>query len=409
MAGNNLVDIESTTGGSASGSWATVPDLSASGITVQSTSSVVLLIATVTIADQSTDNGADFRFSVNGSPTGSPIGRAGSDSINSESYSMTLVWAVDGLSGSSNSFALEWITTTGSGATPAIETANPHTLQVIEIENGASILVDESSTGSATSAATLANLFQATGVDVAGTDSILLMIGIVPMEYNGDAGVSFVFGVDNTAEGAQVAVAVDDTQFDNSFCGMHVKTGISGTHTFELKWQTDVGANSPVSTEHLRTFQIVEITADCSILASLSATSSWSPGASFANDPSLDTDQTPNGTDSLVLAFANVSLTPDSGDDILEFAIGLNDTEDGPYTRCFNDDVDMATGCCVAKAWTGLSGSNSFQLRGRFQQGTTGVDTGYSRTLFVLDFETAAGGGTPVPVFREHYRMMKAA
>jgi len=44
---NILVNVRNTTSGSSTGSWATVPGLTASGVTVQSANSVLLLVASI--------------------------------------------------------------------------------------------------------------------------------------------------------------------------------------------------------------------------------------------------------------------------------------------------------------------------------------------------------------------------
>ncbi len=385
---NLLVNITSTSGGSAPGTWGTVPGLSASSITVQGTNSVLLLLGTVTQAEAS-DDSAEFRFSVNGDATGSPVVKSFTDSSTAgEVHGISLYWAVTGLSGSSNSFAMEWQDIVSGSS---IDTSKPHSFQVVEIAGGdATIDVDLSSTSSA-SAGSESNLFQATGVSIAGTSSVLLFMGNVAMALSSDNYAVFRFGVDDTGEGARTAGGSDSTSNHDgwSWSGFHMKTGVSaGTHSFELKWQED-DSSAATDTARLRTFQVVEITANANLLATLSSTGSWTTG-SEANDPNLDTDQTPKDGDSVILIAANAMINPVAEDQAAGFRIGIDDSSVGGYITDFNDDLDQAGYASVVWAATSLSGSHSFQLRGQSEQGTPAIDTTYPRTLFVLDLETGA-------------------
>ncbi|MCK5602991.1 hypothetical protein KAR91_14000, partial [Candidatus Pacearchaeota archaeon] len=83
MGANILANINVKTAASCPGSWATMTDMSISSVTVEGTNSVVILMAQVQI-DPAGDNTTEFRFSVNGSPTNSPIGMAFSDGSTNE-------------------------------------------------------------------------------------------------------------------------------------------------------------------------------------------------------------------------------------------------------------------------------------------------------------------------------------
>ncbi len=70
---NLLVDVVSTSVGTATGSWADVPDLTGSP-TLESADSVSLLLANIQIdAPDSTHRSADFRLAVDGTPEGGQI------------------------------------------------------------------------------------------------------------------------------------------------------------------------------------------------------------------------------------------------------------------------------------------------------------------------------------------------
>jgi hypothetical protein len=195
---NLLVNISTNPSGTAPASWGAISGLSASGITVQATNSVLLLIATVPLNPSTTDCTVQFRFVVNGTATNSPVNHAWMDTTNGENSDCTICWAVTGLSGSSNSFGVQWMYLQGNSQ--GAHSSNPSTLQVIEIEDGnASIIADQSSTSGATAPASWGNLFSQSSVSVASTDSILLFLGCVPMATQAtDARTEFRFALDGS-------------------------------------------------------------------------------------------------------------------------------------------------------------------------------------------------------------------
>lgn len=381
---NLLVDITSTTSGSSPGTWGTVPDLSASNITVQGTNSVLLLIAQVQIA-AATDNTAEFRFTVNGSATGSPVITCFSDATNGETQSMTLVWAVDGLSGSANSFSVEWQTVTGS---PSIDTARPHTFQIIEIANGeASIKVDQSSTAAASAPASWGNLFSATGVSIAGTSSVILMLSNVPITMATDAAADFQFSVDTTREGAVTSQFTDAANEGSGWSGMHALDGLSaGNHSFELQWQIRQGSPS-ADTGRLRTFQVVEVTQKATLKLDLSSTASASAPSSWGDVTGLSGSYSVT-SGAMALVIGNMQMA-DNGttDTACDFRLAIDSAGEGAVLTAFSDEADGVGRACLAWAETGLSAaSHDFSMQWQLIQSTPSADTGRTRTLFAIEF-----------------------
>jgi hypothetical protein len=394
MTVNLLADLQVTDSGVAPTSWAAVPACSVTSQTVQGTDSVLLLVGTVTLDNQS-DRSAEFRFSVNGSPTGSPVQTAFVDSgTEGESHAMTLVWAVDGLSGSSNSFAFEW---QRFQAIPQIDTTKVHSFQVIEIAGGdAEIIVDQTASDEVAAPGTEASLMSQSSVTVAGTGSVLLFLGTIPFSNLADNGAAMRFAVDGTGEGARTFGGSDSATAGDqwSWCGIHAKTGVSsGTHSFELLWQDVLGTATPATDTRLRSFQVVEITAGVEILSEQpEITASWDIGASFGNDSTLDVDEVIAGTDSFVMVIANAQINQASGDQAADFSIGIDDSNVGGIAQDFSDDLDQGGSICLMHVETGLSAaSHSFQLRGVEIQSTTTIDNAENRSMFVLEFITAAG------------------
>lgn len=387
MTSNILVNINEVTPASSSGSWANITDMAASGITVQGTNSVLLLMAQVQL-NPAGDNTAEFRFYVNGSEVNSPVITAFSDTAtNEEANSMTLLWAITGLSGSSNSFSVQWKTITGS---PAVDTARNRTFQILEIVGGdAEILVDSGTAGQIGDPGSWGNLFQSTDITIAGTSSVILMLANVPYNMEGDESTDFQFGVDNSGEGAVTTVYTDSPSEGNGWSGMHVLDSLSaGLHSFELKWQARTGAGQTDATRR-RTFQVVEITANAALKLDLISSAPDSAGG-WANVAGLSSSYNVASTAAIHLLIANMVQAGDSSDSTADYSIGVDGTNEGAELIGMADSASIVQRICMTRLKTGLSAaSHSFQLRWLEIAGATAADTGRPRTFFAIEFTQA--------------------
>lgn len=348
-----------------------------------------MLMAHVTLAENGTDNTARFRFTVNGSATtGSyttPHTTAFSDSATAgETGTGSLVWVVDGLSGS-NSFAVQWQNITGS---PSADTAKPRTLQVLEwVGDDAVIRVNQNSTANVSSPTTWGSIFTSTGISVTATTSVVLMMSTVALTTVSDATVEFQFAVDGTREGAQTVAWSDNTNEGDGWAGVHVLDGISGSHAFSLQWQ-DVTNGRTQDSSWNSTYQVVEIVSNATLESEQSVTSSWAPGtAAFENDPTLDVDLTVGSTGELWLTVGNINLANGAGtDESIDFVLGVDDANDGAVHTPFTDVSGHPNGTVLTHVASGLSaGSHSFQVRGQGStQGSPAVDATRPRSMFVI-------------------------
>ncbi len=384
MGSRILANINVISAATATGSWANVTDMSISSVTIGATGNVVLLMAQMQL-DPAGDNCAEFRFTVNGSPTNSPIGTAFSDTTtNEEANSMTLLWAVTGLSGSSNSFALQW---TQVQATSVADESRNRTFQILEIDDADCTLeVDQGTSGQTGDPGSWGNLFQATGVSIAGIESVIIMLGNVPYNSEADESTDFQFGVDDTGEGAVTTTFTDEANGVNHWSGMHILDGLSAaTHTFELKWQARTGAGQTDSTRR-KTFQVIELTTNAALQLDL-ISSSLDTAGSFADVDGLTDSFNVNGTDSLMLINANMVPAGDSGDATADYSIGVDGTNEGAELISFSDSASLAQRLSMQRLKTGLSAaSHSFQLRWAAIAGGAATDTGRARTLQVIEF-----------------------
>lgn len=384
MVSNILANVNVVSPASSIGSWANITDMAVSSITVQGTNSVLLLMAQVQL-DPAGDNTADFRFYVNGSETDSPVITAFSDTAtNEEANSMTLLWALTGLSGSSNSFSVQWMTITGS---PAADQTRNRTFQILEITGGdATIKVNSGTTGQTGDPGSWDNLFQTTGVSIAGTSSVIIMLANVPINMEGDESIDFQFGVDDTGEGAVTTGYTDAANEGNGWSGMHITTGLTtGDYSFELKWQARTGAGQTDASRR-RTFQVIEVTASATRKLNLSSSGPGTAG-SWGNVDDLSDSYVVAGTSAIALIVANMVQAGDASDSTADYSIGVDGTNEGAELIGMTDSGTLAQRICMPRLKTGLSAaSHSFQLRWLEIAGGTVADEGRTRTLIVVEF-----------------------
>ncbi len=389
MPSEILTEVRNQNSATCPGSWANIADFSATGKTVAGTDSVVLFFFSLQL-DPAGDNCAEFRFYVNGSPVG-PICTAFSDSSsNQEANSVTMVYAMDGLSGSSNSWSVQWQDVQGA---PVHDTTRYRTFQVIEIKGGdAEIIVDMEASNQTGDPGSWADLFTSGSVSVAGTGSILMMIANVPYNMEADEATQFRFAVDTTPEanGPEACTFTDESNGGNSLSMVHVLDGLAAsTHTFHLQWEALTGAGQTRNVN--RTFQVVEITANATLQLELYATDQQSAPGSYGNVPSLSSSFTVDGTDAIHLILANIQNAPDSGDSTCNFNIGVDGTNVGADLISFSDSAALQQRMCMAWAETGLSNaSHSFQARWQAIAGGAVTDSSMTRTLYVIEFTQVA-------------------
>ena len=385
MSINILVNIEDTTGGDSSGSMANVPGLSASSITVQGTGSVCLIIATVAVLPE-TDSTAVYQLAVNGSATNSPQITAFADSTSDEETNCpTLCWAVTGLSGASNTFAVQWQTVTGG---PSKSTSRISSLLVLEITADAAIEYESAVATSANPGATFTDLFSSGSITIDGTGSVILLFGNVQIASGGDYSIDFQFSVDGTEEGAITCCDGDSSNEMSGWSGIHVVTGLSaGTHTFELAYRDRLGTPA-LSTSHTRTFQVIQISSGATLKSSIISAGAYTGASSaWSDDPNLDASVTVGSAASVMLQIANISMLGSSPDDTCAFRLEMDGAQVGADVTQFVDFADGGTRTLLAAAKTGMSsGSHDFCLGWYEIAADSHADTDRPRSQFVIEF-----------------------
>jgi hypothetical protein len=370
-----------------------VPDLTDTQ-TVNSASSILLITATASIAE-ATDRGAFFRLYIDSTGVG-PVAQAWTDATGGECGGMTIQYAVTGYSGSTT-FECKWIEMGTAGAQLDTTDATPYSLQVVEIQDNASIIVNlsTSAAGSPPATASDANpLMQVDSVSVDGTGSILLFLATCPSEWpNPDGGNMYRFAVDGTMEGPATHGWSDNSNEEFSASNIYANNGYSaGTHNFDLLWEYIASPGTDNNSTYLSTFQVVEITAEATLHSSITSTTSWTHTTSDANDPALDVDDTITDASAVVYWGAAFSqrLSGSSVDHSVIFHLGLDDTSVSGVFRAYQDYSTAIHGAGMSWADSMSAASHSFQLRGYEDPSDGAMHVDHDRHLFVIELDPVA-------------------
>ena len=385
---NLLASILSVTSGTAPATYANVPDLSAV-VSIASTNSIILLIATVPIVLSAQDS-ADFQFAHDGVREGPEMTLVYSDNVD-EGVHGTMVYALTGISGS-HTLSVQWQDRIGA---PPLDTGRSRGFTIVELLDGeANLLINVSSTSAGTAPVSYADIPSFTGTPtVASTDSILLFIANVMLDKtdNFQKTADMQFAVGGVREGPELTWCWDDSTADGASigagCMTHVKTGLSGAQTLSCQWQ--IRTSSPaLDTGRTRTFQVLELlSADLLVNIVTTAAGAAAP-ATYADVPALSGTGSVDSTGSVVLMGGNVPIDDDAADMTADFQFADDGTREGPeMTSIFNDGLNDQS--CSGMLWAkdGISGSHTFSLQWQDRMGTPGLDTVRNRSFYVIDLK----------------------
>lgn len=401
MASKLLTDITVADEQTVPATFADIPSMS-QVVTVNGTGSVVILIATVTLkASAATDEGAQFRFTHDGSFVGPDCVNATKDEVD-EGNGMTIIHALSGLSAGSHTFAVQWEIEFGS---PESHGTFERTFQVIEIQDNASIIIDKSLTDDITAPAIFADLTGMTGTVTPTANSLHIFIAnTAVVDTNSVEATDLQFASAGTLEGP---VMTNISQQSDHFHGtgmVYCRTGLAASsQTLSLQWQKRTGTSH--TSGRTRTFQVIEITDDFVLETDIELTSAHDVGTSYEIMTGMtDTTVNVDSTDSVMLALANFMMT-DTGDSTELSRIAIDSTQVGPELMQFADSTNQVSGNSVAWADTGLSaGNHQFDLQWVEHKGAVTLDTGRARTFQVIDLKTVTVGALSIPVAMNSYR-----
>ena len=388
-----LVDAEASDLQVAPATWADVPGMTGT-VTPQGTGSVLILMAHVSLDDlSSSDKTAEFRFTVAGSSTGSPIGYAFKDQI-AEANDLHLFWAVDGQSGST-AFALQWQIVQ---STPASSGVRVRQFQILELDAGAALLVDTSAVSTDADPASWTNVpsLSATVTPKSGSMLLFIMSGFVPaVTAAAQSEFRFALGTTPARDGPQVLnMSNSNATGDQVGAAMiWAETGhAASSQTLSLQWQAKFG-NSTLAALN-RIFQVVEVDADFAIgIDVLVSTQEVVSVTDWDVVPSMTGALSADSTDSVLLMLAaGVFNVGDSTDDGALLRFADDGTREGAETQAFKDNASSwgPWGLSNAKVPANTS-SHTYTLRGKRQ---SGIAETYAapRGFQVIDFKAAAAG-----------------
>jgi len=384
---NLLIDISTSSAHAVGGSWADITGMSAT-VPVVGPSSVVILSFALNPNFPGGDRCAEFRFTEAGSRVGPEVssfvdrGEGGSG--------RSMMFAVTGLSAGNHTFAVQAQNRSG---VMNMDTGRPRIFQAIELETGASILVDLETTAVDIAQATFTNMVNLSAAVTPTDGALLLFTHGSQIEAIGDDEVGdHRFAIDGTRDGPRAAHAEDAVDETTGVAMAWAVTGVSAAlHTLSIQW-IDTDGGPAMDTGRVRSFQVIEVTANASLLVDVESLTSEAAPGTYADMDAMTGSPSIDSVDSVVLVMAN--FTPLPGDnETADLFLTVGGTQDGNEQSVETDDVveQRSSHCLLPLAVTGEVGTTAFALQWQIREGSPETDTGRERTLQVIDFESPAG------------------
>ena len=382
---NLLTDLTLTSAHTVGASFADIAGMSDT-VTIAGTGSVVILLMSLNPELGSADECAEYRFTHDGSRVGPEVS-AFIDSTD-EGTGRTLMFALTGLSAGSHTFAVQAANRSG---TAVIDTAHPRTFQIIEIEAGASILVDLESSSSNTAPASFADIANLSQAQTPADGALLLFIH--SSQILGETGQKVSqhrFAIDGARDGPEMTNVMDNVDETTGVVMAWAVTGVSAvSHTFSVQWERSL--DIPImDTARPRTFQVVQFTADADLLVDVELLSANTAPASFADQLGMSGTPVIDSTDSIALVLANYTIGAGS-DETSDNVLSIGGSEEGAEVSVWTDAADRAESLLMARAVTGESGSTAMSLQWRIRKATPDTDTARERTFQVIDLKVVSG------------------
>jgi len=354
-------NITSQSSSTAAAGFADILDL-VDTVTIEDSGNVVLLIAVVPLElVGSEDECADFRFAIDDVLVGPEVSAFKDEA--DEGCGVAICWAATGLSGSTK-FALQW--RIRQGGSPETDTGRVRSFQVIEITD-ASILVNLTATSSDDAVSGYTDINDLTDTKTpAGSGSVLLMLANMNGAMGTDRVATFQFTVGGTGEGPESKSFIDNTDEGCGISHIWMKTGVSGSTAFALQWDELIASYS-ADTGRVRSFQIIEITANANLLTEITSVAADTLTSSYTDVVDLVDTITVDGVGSILLFTAMIPQKP-SNDRTGAYRIHEGATGEGPEQYVMSDATIPLQACGHSLFWarTGISsGSHTFSVKGQ--------------------------------------------
>jgi len=395
---NLLTNLALTSAFTVTGSFTVITGMTTT-VTIAGTGSVVFLMMTLNpdMGDNS-DECAEYRFTHDGARVG-PVVSSFKDATN-EGTGRSLFFALEGLSAGSHTFAVEAANRSG---TVVIDTAFVRTFQVVEIESGASILVDLETQVSNTVPSTYADMTNLSADATPNSASSLLLFthGSQILGQTGQKASIHRFAIDGTQDGPEMSNVMDNVDETTGCTMVFGVTGVSATsQTFSVQHEVLLGT-AVMDTARPRTFQVIEIESDFSLEVDVESVSADSAAAGFTDMTDMTGSPDIDSTSSIVLLLANYTIGG-AADATSNNQFEIGTTLDGPEASVWSDAADRPESLSMAFAITGESGVTDVALQWQNRQSTASTNTSLPRTFQVIDLILAVSGAiaaTPDLIF----------
>ncbi len=235
----------------------------------------------------------------------------------------------------------------------------------------------------------------ATGLTVAGTNSVLLIFATLNPLAESDSTANYRLNINGTTSTSPVLTAFADSPTGEETGNVTIAfavDGLSGSGIdISLEWSTITGTPSR-DTSRVASLLILEITGGDALLPAagdLASSAAFDPTATWSELFGTG-DITIAGTGSVVLLLANVPIAG-AADAGFECQFSVDDTQEGAITGCYTDAANEMTGWSGVHVVTGLSaGTHTFELMIQDRYGAPILDTTRQRTFQVVEIVAAA-------------------
>ncbi len=317
-----------------------------------------------------------------------------------------MTWFVSNLSAASHTFKTQWKNLTATATVD--DTRTEYSMQVIEWEDDASIVVDLEAADVESDPATFATIGSTAGDDFASTittnsgDLLLMSLNVPNEAINDDSDSVLRFTVGGTHEGGHGNTYSDKINEMHSGSMFLAVTGKSGSNAWAAEWQAATGANQCDAV--VRTFQVVKITANFVLNEITESSTDQTLTAAvgvYTDMTDMEITYTPDGTNSVLLLNSHGPRddqpSPPTDDEQATVHRFYDDaTGVGPEAAVWTDWPDHRDAWQLTWGITSETAESVWKLRWfksttSFADPTVGVDN-FLRAFQVIDFKAAVAG-----------------
>ncbi len=383
-----LTDLILTSANVFGGAFADITGMSDTVSIKDADSVVILMTSNVPAENVAADLCVEYRFTVDGSPVGGEL----SSFLDApdEVSGIEMMFAVTGLSAGNHTFAVQGRNRFGTGES---DTGRNRTFQVLELDFGASILVDLSSSSADTAPGTFADV---AGLSVSATPQagslLLFCAGLPALSDENDEMGDYQFAIDGARDGPNLGSHNRRVDRLSSLSMSWARTGVTAaSHTFSLQWE-DRRREPETDTGRTRYLQVIEIEDFFSLeIDNVSLTADAAPAA-FADMDGMSGTATIDSTDSISLILANyIQQAAANQKDRADNRLTVGGVFEGAEQANFKRNTDRTDSMMMNRAADNESGSTDFSLEWEQGDNTPNTDTGRNRTFQVIDLLTTAG------------------